>query len=246
MAERGDQRPEALTTQGGVEQDAMENRAGQEPPAGAKSGEVAAEGDGTEPATEQASTAGEDAPGDEPTPDPVEALRQELEGALRRYEQAEETRRQVWDRYLRLQADFENFRRRTERERAGWQDQAVEQLVRELLPVLDNLERALAAMPEDGSPGEAAAAALATGVKMVYDQFRTVLEQAGLEPVAAVGQPFDPRVHEAVDRVEAPGHEPDSVVEELQRGYLFRSKLIRPSMVRVAQVPEGEGGNSIG
>lgn len=229
MAERGDERPEALTTQDEAEHHATEARAGQEPPAGAEPGEAAVEGDGTEPAA-----------------DPAEALRQELEEALQRYEQAEATRRQVWDRYLRLQADFDNFRRRTERERAGWQDQAVEQLVRELLPVLDNLERALAAMPEDGSSGEPAAAALATGVKMVYDQFRTVLEQAGLEPVAAVGQPFDPRVHEAVDRVEAPGHEPDSVVEELQRGYLFRSKLIRPSMVRVAQVPEGEGGNSIG
>lgn len=245
MAERGDQRPEALTTQDGAEHDTMEARAGQEPPAGEKPAE-AVEDDGAEPAADDASTAGGGTPGGEQEPDPVEALRRELEEARQRYEQAEATRQQVWDRYLRLQADFENFRRRTERERAGWQDQAMEQLVRELLPVLDNLERALAAMPEDGGSGEPVAAALATGVKMVYDQFRAVLERAGLEPVAAVGQPFDPRVHEAVERVEAPGHEPDSVVEELQRGYRFRSKLIRPSMVRVAQVPEGEGGNSIG
>ncbi|BAS28492.1 nucleotide exchange factor GrpE [Limnochorda pilosa] len=176
----------------------------------------------------------------------VQALQAELEQAQRRYEQAEATRQQVWNRFLRLQADFDNFRRRTERERAEWQERAEEEMVRAILPILDNLERALAAVPAGSPPDPNGAEVLATGVKMVYDQLRAALEKVGLQPVEAVGRAFDPRFHEAVERVEAPENEPGSVVEELQRGYLFRSKVIRPSMVRVAQGPEGEGGNGIG
>lgn len=180
-----------------------------------------------------------------------EGWRQELAAAHARYEEAEAARQQVWDQYLRLQADFDNFRKRTQRERGEWQERGAEELIRQLLPVVDNLERALAAVPEGALPQGSAAEGLATGVRMVYDQFRSVLEQAGLQAVEAVGQAFDPRYHEAMDRVVAPGYEPDTVVEELQRGYLFRSKLIRPSLVRVAQagdgqLSDGEGGNDVG
>lgn len=180
-----------------------------------------------------------------------EAWHRALAEAQARYEQAEATRKQVWDQFLRLQADFDNFRKRTQRERAEWQERGMEELIRQLLPVVDNLERALASVPADGLPPGSAAEGLVAGVRMVYDQFRSVLEQAGLQPVEAVGQAFDPRYHEAIEQVAAPGHEPDTIVEELQRGYLFRSKLIRPSLVRVAQagdgqLSDGEGGNNVG
>lgn len=211
--------------------------AGEAPPGTAGAGEAET------PEGARAPEAGQDADG--------EALRQALAEAQARCEQAEAARQQIWDQFLRLQADFDNFRKRTQRERAEWQERGMEELIRQLLPVVDNLERALASVPADGLTPGSAAQGLVAGVRMVYDQLRSVLEQAGLQPVEAVGQAFDPRYHEAIERVSAPGYEPDTVVEELQRGYLFRSKLIRPSLVRVAQagdgqLSDGEGGNNVG
>ena len=253
MAEQAEERArmteEPVTSAGGTE-------AGQ--PAAPSESEPAAEGHGKGPAGEKAQAEGSASGGEVAAPEgegeeetDVEGLTQELAAVREQYEQAEAARQQLWNQYLRLQADFDNYRKRIQRERETWQNQGAEEVVRQLLPVVDNLERALAAVPADGLPEGSPAQGLATGVRMVYDQFRSVLEQAGLQAVEAVGQPFDPRYHEAMDRVVAPGYEPDTVVEELQRGYLFRSKLIRPSLVRVAQAGEGqasdgEGGNNVG
>lgn len=140
------------------------------------------------------------------------------------------------ERFVRLQADFENFRKRTEREREEEGRHAAGALVACLLPVLDNLERALASPPAgDTDRG------LREGLALVHRQFLEELRRAGLRPIPALGEPFDPLIHEAVETVEADVAAPDTVVEELLRGYWFHDRLLRPAMVRVAVGALGGG-----
>lgn len=135
---------------------------------------------------------------------------------------------QLKEQLLRTQAEFDNFRKRTRREIQQQTEMANQALVEALLPVLDNFERAISA------PGETVEALL-TGVQMVRKQLVDILEQAGLERVDALGQPFDPNLHEAVATGEA-GETPDNhVMEVLQPGYLLKGRLVRPAMVRVAR-----------
>ena len=135
---------------------------------------------------------------------------------------------QLKEQLLRTQAEFDNFRKRTRREMQQQTEMANQALVEALLPVLDNFERAISA------PGETVEALL-TGVQMVRKQLVDILEQAGLERVDALGQPFDPNLHEAVATGEA-GETPDNhVMEVLQPGYLLKGRLVRPAMVRVAR-----------
>jgi molecular chaperone GrpE len=145
---------------------------------------------------------------------------------------------QLKDRHLRLLADFDNYRKRAEREQKSQARFSMVEPLRELLPVVDNLERALAA------PGSADD--LRHGVAMIVRQFLEVLRKIGVEPVPAVGHRFDPRFHEAVMRVEGDDVEAPTVVEELQRGYVFHERLLRPSMVKVAVPPDDGGGEGQG
>lgn len=130
------------------------------------------------------------------------------------------------DRHLRLLADFDNFRKRAERELEERTRYVLAEPIRELLPVLDNLERALAAQGAESD--------LIRGVEMTARQFVDVLRRFGVEPVPAVGARFDPRRHEAVMSIESPDVAEPTVVEELQRGYVLRDRLLRPALVRVA------------
>lgn len=131
------------------------------------------------------------------------------------------------DRYKRLQADFENFKRRTRTEKEELSNIVAQNLVLEILPVVDNFERAVSSL------GSQDAASVVAGVEMIYRQFSAVLEKIGLQPIAAAGKPFDPQHHEAVMRVEDSEQEDGLVLEELQKGYLVKGKVIRPSMVKV-------------
>jgi molecular chaperone GrpE len=133
------------------------------------------------------------------------------------------------DRHLRLLADFDNFRKRAERELEERTRYVLAEPIRELLPVLDNLERALAAQGAEGD--------LLRGVEMIARQFLDVLRRFGVEPIPAVGSRFDPRRHEAVMSVDSPGVTEPTVIGELQRGYVLRDRLLRPALVKVA-VPE--------
>lgn len=145
------------------------------------------------------------------------------------------------DRLLRLQAEFENYRKRQQRERDDIYRQAKERVLRELPGVLDNLERAL---QHAAAPG-AAPETLAQGVDLVCKQLQEVLARFGAEPIAALGNAFDPHLHEAMARVETSGDPPDgTVVEEYRRGYLLDGKVLRPALVAVAKLAgdEGEGG----
>lgn len=146
-----------------------------------------------------------------------EAKQQELEEALQRY--------------LRLAADFDNFRRRTRLEMDDVRKTAAAGLIGELLPVLDNFERALATvrslLPEN----------VATGIEMIYRQLWHVLAQSGAQPLEAVGKPFDPAFHEAFEQVETDDVPEGTVIEEVQKGYLLHGKVLRPALVKVARRP---------
>lgn len=130
----------------------------------------------------------------------------------------------------RLQADFENFRRRTRLEKEELVKYAAEGIVSSLLPVVDNFERALASADSGGE-----AKNFMQGMEMILRQLIQVLSQEGLAPVQALGNPFDPTLHEAVMQVEQENTESNIVIEEIQKGYTLKGKLIRPSMVKVAK-----------
>jgi len=136
------------------------------------------------------------------------------------------------DRSIRTLADFENYRKRAERERADLVKYGVGEVLQELLPIVDNLERALEA---GGSIED-----LKTGLELIVRQIQDLLRQRGVEAVEAVGRPFDPTVHEAVMREEDPEATEPTVTAELQRGYVLHDRLLRPAMVRVAMSADPE------
>jgi molecular chaperone GrpE len=145
--------------------------------------------------------------------------------------------------YLRKLAEFDNYRKRIDRERQELRRTAAEGLVGELLPVLDNFERAIQ-HAEESEP-----AAFREGVAMIARQFADILQRSGLEMIDPTGKPFDPELHEAVQRIEGSEYAPGSIVGVFSRGYLFGGRLIRPAMVAVAVEPVsplGDGSRSQG
>lgn len=135
------------------------------------------------------------------------------------------------DRHVRLQADFDNFRKRTHRERMELQVRATEDLVEDLLPVLDNFEIGLRT-----AATQQAAGSVRDGFQMVYDQLLAVLRKVGVTPFEAVGA-FDPHVHEAVTHAPSAEHAADVIVAQLRRGYRLGDKLLRPAQVVVSSGP---------
>ncbi|AHV98463.1 nucleotide exchange factor GrpE [Paenibacillus sabinae] len=132
-------------------------------------------------------------------------------------------------RLLRVQADYDNFRRRTLKEKEDLAQYATSKLVTELLPVLDNFERALATAPAGEEGG-----AFSKGVNMIFRQLEGVLKSEGLTPMETVGQPFNPEFHQAIMQVESDEYEEGIVTEEVQKGYLLKNKVLRPAMVKVS------------
>nr|WP_325190342.1 nucleotide exchange factor GrpE [uncultured Selenomonas sp.] len=131
------------------------------------------------------------------------------------------------DRILRLQADFENFRRRTAKEKEELTAVITQNMLTDLLPLLDNFERAMMVEQTDIE-------AFQKGVEMIFSQLREVMEKHGLEKIEAEGQVFDPNLHQAVMRVENPDVEDGMITQVLQQGYRAKGRVIRPSMVQVA------------
>lgn len=140
---------------------------------------------------------------------------------------------EVRERLVRALADFDNYRKRTERERTESRRYAGLGILRELLPIVDNLERAV----ESEGPVDD----LRTGVEMILKQTQTLLKRSGVERIPAVGIAFDPRVHEALSRFEEPDVSEPTVAEEHEAGYMMHDRLLRPARVRVAMPPEAEG-----
>ena len=157
---------------------------------------------------------------------PIETL-DTLRGALSAKTQEVE---RLQDRLLRLQAEFENYKKRVVREKAEFLRFAHEGLVLEFLPILDNLERALGA-----ARAEAGSTPLIEGIEMIARLFRPALERAGVRPMETLGQPFDPMYHQAVAQVESSEGEANLVVEEIQKGYLIEGRVLRPAMVKVSR-----------
>ena len=137
-----------------------------------------------------------------------------------------EEKNDLTDRLLRRQAEFDNFRRRAERERADVLEYAHTESVRAILPVLDDFERALKTESSDKE--------YARGMELIYQRFSDALKKLGLEPISSKGQKFDPNLHHAVDTVETDEFADHTILEEFQRGYNFRGRLLRPAMVKVA------------
>ena len=132
------------------------------------------------------------------------------------------------DRYLRLQADYDNYRRRTQKEKSELSIQVTQDLIADLLPVVDNFERALAATGQDAD-------SIRAGVEMVNRQFVSILEQNGLEAINTGNDAqFDPNFHQAVMREENTDKPDGTILQELQKGYMVKGKTIRPSMVKVS------------
>jgi molecular chaperone GrpE len=138
------------------------------------------------------------------------------------------------ERYLRLAADFENFRRRKNQELLDRSRYASEDAARALLPVLDNLRRAVAHAAEAGTEEF-----FVSGLELVVREFEAALEKLGVVPIDAVGQPFDPSLHEAIGSVEGGDVAVDTVVDEVQRGYRLHDRVLRPSLVRIAHPSAG-------
>jgi molecular chaperone GrpE len=156
----------------------------------------------------------------------IQRLREALETKTR---EADEHR----DRYLRAAAEFDNARKRAAREREDYTRYANESLLRELLPVLDNFDRALQA-----ARGETGAETVTAGVELIQRELLRVLEKFGVAPFASVGQPFDPERHEAIARVPAEGQPEGTVMNETARGYTLNGRVLRPAMVTVATPPD--------
>jgi len=141
---------------------------------------------------------------------------------------------ELQDRLLRTAAEFDNYRKRTDKERRELSRVVAADVVREILPVLDDLERALAATP-GGGQGNDAVSALHKGVELVHRQLLDVLRKRGVEPFDVVGDDFDPEWHEAVANEPLDGHRDGEITAELRRGYKIGDRLLRPAMVRVAK-----------
>ena len=162
------------------------------------------------------------------------ATRAELRRVEAELKKLSDERQEMNDRLARRQAEFDNFRKRTERERAETYNRALGEVVRRLLPVLDNLQRALDAERVVEVKESEEFRHFLHGVELINRQLGTVLEGLGVEVVPTVGERFDPHVHEAVATEETDAHEPDTVTQEMQRGYRLGDKLLRPAMVKVA------------
>mgnify|MGYP004528793623 FL=1 len=136
---------------------------------------------------------------------------------------------ELQDRLKRQMAEFDNFRKRTEKEKAAMYEVGAKDIIEKILPVLDNFERGLAAVPEDEK-----GSSFAEGIEKIYKQFVKTLEDAGVEAIEAVGQQFDPNLHNAVMHVEDEKYGENEIAMELQKGYKYRGSVVRHSMVQVA------------
>ncbi len=157
----------------------------------------------------------------------------------KKLEEKENEIKEHHDRLLRVAADFENYKKRAVREKEEWTKFANEDLIRVILPFIDNLERAVGHAQKVADTG-----VLIEGVRLTIQQILQSLNKFGLSSFQSVGKPFDPNVHEAMLVVESDEHEPNQVVEEFQKGYLLNDRLLRPATVSVSKPPEKEAQTS--
>ena len=172
--------------------------------------------------------------GEQNAPDPAPELQIPAATAEERLASLQAERDEIKDRLLRIAADFENWKKRSRKEQTDAEARVREQVLKDMLEVVDNLERATSAYAENGAVD---GAAVLKGVNLVLRLFQGKLERYGVKPFEAKGQPFDPRVHEAISQVATADVAPGSVASELQKGYRIGDKLLRPAIVAVATAP---------
>jgi molecular chaperone GrpE len=131
------------------------------------------------------------------------------------------------DRLARMQAEFDNARKRAQREQQDYRDYALSDTIKTLIPVMDSFDRALQSSPEKSE--------FHLGVELIHKQLQDALAKIGVQPIVAKGQQFDPRFHEAIEMVDTEDASDNEVIDELQRGYKLKDRLLRPAMVRVAR-----------
>ncbi|MCK4508485.1 MAG: nucleotide exchange factor GrpE [Desulfuromonadales bacterium] len=165
--------------------------------------------------------------------DPITRLKNEIEAA-----KAESSTN--WDLYLRERADLENARKRHQRDKEDALRFANDRLLKEMIPVLDNLERAVEHAGQDNDNNQG----LLEGVNMTINQFRKALEDFAVKPINAIGTDFDPNLHQAMGQVESADQAPNTVVSEFQKGYLLHDRLLRPSLVMVAKAPTSDAADA--
>jgi molecular chaperone GrpE len=170
-----------------------------------------------------------EAPVDTLTSPPTETVEGQLAAVTAERDQLAMEKSELSDRLLRARAEFDNARRRAERERSDYLQFAAMDLVRGILPILDDFERALNVETADRN--------YAKGVELIYQRLSETVRKMGLEPIETAGKPFDPNLHQAVERVQTEEAEDQAILGEFQRGYNFKGKLLRPAMVRVAVRP---------
>jgi molecular chaperone GrpE len=165
----------------------------------------------------------------------IKEREKEIEELKKRVEEKEKEVREHHDRLLRVAADFDNYKKRAAKEKEEWAKFANEDLIKSILPFVDNLERAV-----NHSEKTQDIQVLIEGIKLTVQQLLQTLNKFGVSPIESVGRPFDPSMHEAMMVVETNQHEPNRVVEEFQKGYLLNDRLLRAATVSVSKLPEKE------
>ena len=189
-----------------------------------ESAEASAENKTAEENAEAAADAGEDAGDSEPKEE-----KKKFFGKKNKKDKKDEKIDELTDRLTRQMAEFDNFRKRTEKEKSQMYEIGAKDIIEKILPVVDNFERGLASMPE-----EEKATPFAEGMEKIYKQLMTTLESIGVKPIEAVGKEFDPDFHNAVMHVEDEELGENIIAEEFQKGYMYRDSVVRHSMVKVA------------
>ena len=165
----------------------------------------------------------------------TELEKEEIDQLRQTFEEKSEELRTSQDKYLRLAAEFDNYKRRSQRDQSDAIKFANEKLIKDLLPTLDNLERAIQSGQEQNTTG-----ALLEGIILTHKQFLETLTKIGVQQISSVGEPFDPTKHQAVAQVESSEAQPNTVIEEFQKGYFLHERIIRPAMVTVAKQPSDQ------
>ena len=171
---------------------------------------------------------------DDEQPEDAQASKGEKKSPFKKKEKKKDKRderiEELTDQVKRQMAEFENFRKRTEREKTQMYEVGAKSVIEKILPVVDNFERGLAAVPEEQKSD-----AFVDGMDKIYKQMMTVFAEMGVKPIEAVGKEFDPEYHNAVMQVESEEYESGVVAQELQKGYMYRDSVVRHSMVAVVQ-----------
>lgn len=193
-------------------------------------GEVKAQEEAESQAEEQPEAAApEEAQEGQDTPEEGDTSKEKKGFFKKKKDPRDEKIEELTDRVKRQMAEFENFRKRSEKEKSTMYEMGAKDIIERILPVIDNFERGLATIPEADRTTP-----VAEGMEKIYKQFCKVLEEAGVKPIEATGQQFDPNFHNAVMHIDDESLGENVVAEELQKGYMYRESIVRHSMVKVA------------